>query len=98
MEKLKGISVLVGVSTGLFWSYLPKGSYYIGISILIFLLCLFVFRQNKKSFFGFLLFSYSINNLMDELFFDNTVIGLNELALLLIIPIIWLLKYRENNV
>jgi len=65
--------------------YLPKGSFYIGNAIFISLICYYIYYNFKKHWIAFLLFSLSLNNLVDELLFDNTKIQLNELFFTLII-------------
>lgn len=82
------------IFTGMFWSYLPKGSYYLLIAIILFLMASEIFSRNKNSFGGFLLISFTLNNLLDELFFNPKVIQLNEIVILILIPLIWYFKKR----
>jgi len=89
MKYILSIALVISIITYSFWNYLPKGSFYIGNSIFIFLLCLVIYLQNKQYFISFLLLCLSINNLLDELFFDPTKKGLNELIFALLIPIIY---------
>ena len=53
-------------------------------------------RQNPKSFICYLIFCGAINNLVDELFFDNTKVGINEFFALICVPIIWYLRKNER--
>lgn len=53
-------------------------------------------RQNPNSFICYLLFCGSINNLVDEIFFDNTKIGINEYISLICVPLIWYLQKNEK--
>ena len=80
----------------MFWSIMPKGFFYIGNSVFINMLCAYIFYNNKKSFIAFCLFILSINNLIDEIFFDNTTIGWNELILGLTLPLFWHLKNKKD--
>lgn len=95
-ERIKCL-IVVFCLVGLFLNQLPKGSYYIVIAIILFLLSLIVFIQDKKSLFGFLILSSMFNNLLDELFFCPTKIQINEIVLVIILPIVWYFKYRVND-
>jgi len=96
MKYLLHIATVISLITYLFWEQLPKGSFYVGNGLFIFLLCSYIFLQDRKSFIKFVLFSLSINNLFDELFFNPTELGRNELFLFIFILIIGYLKYRRN--
>jgi hypothetical protein len=89
------VATALSVATYSFWQQLPKGSFYIGNSIFIFLLCFFIFIKDRKSFITFVLLALSINNLFDELFFNPKNIGINEYLVLLILPLIWFVKYKK---
>lgn len=80
----------------MFWKEFPKGTFYVGNSIFIILLCVYIFLQDRKNFIKFVLLSLTINNLLDELFFNPTQIGVNEYVLLIIVPLVGWLKCREN--
>ncbi|ASD51598.1 hypothetical protein [Flavobacterium phage V157] len=97
MGKLKLIISGLMIFTGLFWPCLPKGSYYLLIAIILFLMAFEIFSRNKNSFGGFLLISFTFNNLLDELFFNPKVIQLNEIVILILIPLIWCLKKRYES-
>lgn len=101
MKNILYIAAILSVVTYGFWQYFPKGSFYIGNSLCIVLLCAFIFFKERKSFIGFVLFSYSVNNLFDELFFNPGVIGINEFVFSVIIPLLWYIKTkyyaRQNN-
>jgi hypothetical protein len=73
------IATVVSLVTYLFWKYLPKGSFYIGNSIFIFLLCVYLFLNEKGSIIKFILLALALNNLLDEVFFNSTKIELNEI-------------------
>ena len=89
------IATIVSIITYLFWSYMPKGSFYIGNAIFILLLCVYLFLTHKESVIKFTLMSLSINNLFDEVFFDNTKLELNELLTALAILIFALIKKKK---
>ena len=89
------IATIVSIITYLFWSYMPKGSFYIGNAIFILLLCVYLFLNDKGSVIKFVLMSLSINNLLDEMFFDNTKLELNELLTALTIFIFAIIKERK---
>ena len=94
MKYIVHIALVIGVFNGLFWELLPKGSYYVLNSLLLFLLCLYIFLNDKKSFIKFVLLGLSISNLLDELRFDPTKLHLNEIVVALLLPIIWYLKKK----
>jgi len=96
MKYLLHIATILSILTYSFWIYFPKESFYVGNGLFIFLLCLYIFLQNRKSFIKFVLFCLSINNLLDELFFNPTELGVNELAFAISIPLIWLYKSNSN--
>jgi hypothetical protein len=91
------IATVISIFTYLFWSYFPKGFFYLGNAVFITLLVIVIFNHYKTFFWSFFLLCGSINNLLDELFFDPTKLGLNELALLVIIPLIWIYKRRNDR-
>jgi len=88
-DKLVYIAILVSIVTYQFWIYLPKGSFYIGMALFVFVLSYILFLQNKAKFPYFLLLCLSINNLLDELFFDATKMGWNEVISAILIPIFY---------
>ncbi|APZ82921.1 hypothetical protein [Flavobacterium phage FL-1] len=59
-------------------------------------ICLYMFLTDRKSFVKFYLLSLSVGNLLDEYFFDNTVIGYNEYIFVLILPLMWFIKHKIN--
>ena len=73
------IATVVSLVTYLFWKYLPKGSFYIGNSIFIFLLCVYLFLNEKGSIIKYILFAMSLNNLFDELTLDTDTLKISEL-------------------
>jgi len=96
MKYFLHIATALSIITYLFWSYFPKGSFYYGNALFIFMLCVYLYVKDNQSFIKFVLFCLSLNNLLDELFFDNTKLGYNELVLLVIIPAIWFINLKRN--
>lgn len=92
--KLIWVATIVSIVTYLFWVYLPKGSFYIGNALFIFLLTLIIFKQNRNLFITFFLLCIAGNNLLDELFFEPRKLGINEIIFALIIPFIY---YARKN-
>jgi len=96
MKYLLHIAAVTSLITYMFWNFLPKGSFYLGNAVFIFLLCVYIFSQDRKSFIKFVLFGLSLNNLCDELFFNPTELGINEQFLFVFIIIIGYFKYIRN--
>ena len=97
MKKFLYITVLLSIITYSFWNEFPKGFFYIGNAMIITLLCAYLFLTDKKSNVKFILFSLSLNNLLDELFFDNTKLELNELLTTLAIIIILIIRIKNDR-
>lgn len=93
-------ALITGTLTYSFWSVIRESFnipiFYVGNSLFVFLICLFLLKENKGSLIRILLFTLSLSNLIDELFFDPTQIQLNEVVVLLILPILWLLRKRTD--
>lgn len=96
MNYLLHIATPVSLMTYLFWEQLPKGSFYIGNALFIFLLCIHIYKEGRQSFIKFVLLCLSLNNLLDELFFNPTELGINELFFTISIPITWFIKRNKN--
>lgn len=86
------LAILISVITYSFWWLLPKGSFYIGNAIVFFLIGLHLFLKDKGNNTYFLLFALSLNNLLDEVVFDNTVFGINEVFFTIAITIIMIIR------
>ena len=95
-NKILWVATIISIATYQFWKHLPEGSFYIGMALFILLLSLVIFYQNRKLFISFFLLCIAFNNLLDELFFDPKSNGLNEMIIILILPIIWLIKMKHN--
>jgi len=89
------LALAISLITYLFWQDLPKGSFYIGNSLFISFLCLFIFLNFKKCFLTFVLLGFSLNNLLEELFFNPTKFEINEILVLIIVPLIWFLNNKK---
>jgi len=95
VNKLLWVATIISIATFQLWAYLPKGSFYIGNGLFYVLLAIVIFLQNKRLFVSFLLLCLTVNNLLDELFFDPTKNGINEFVFAVLTPIIY--YARKNN-
>ena len=89
------IATVISLITYLFWEYLPKGSFYMGNALFILLLCIYLFLNDKGSVIKFTLLSLSLNNFLDETFFDNTEFEINEILTLLTIITFALIRKKK---
>lgn len=56
-----------------------------------------MFLEEKNSIIKFVLFSVSLNNLLDEVFFDNTKFEINEILIGISILIFAIIKNRNDR-
>lgn len=96
-NRLLILAILTSLVTYLFWNYLPKNSFYIGIAITFMLLSIYIFII-KKNFWTFFFLSIAFNNLIDECFLDPTKLGWNEILLTIAIPAIYYYYGRNKRV
>jgi len=96
MNRILYIALLVSILTYNLWIYLPKGFFYIGNAIFIFILCFYIFIINNKSFITFVLMALSISNLLDELLFDPLKLNINEFLFTVFIVVFWNIKKTLN--
>jgi hypothetical protein len=96
MNRILYIALLVSILTYNLWSYFPKGFFYIGNAIFIFLLCFYIFIINNKNFITFVLMALSISNLFDELIFDPLTLNINEFLFAIFIICFWDIKKLLN--
>lgn len=92
------IGLIIGIATYLFWENLKNLGFkvfYIGNAIFIFSLCLYLFLTDTKSFIKYILFCLSLNNLCDELFFDPTKMGINEIFIALTVLIFAIIRNKN---
>jgi hypothetical protein len=99
-DKILKISILVSIITYALWKLVLDNLgihiFYIGNALFIFLLVLYIRQISKPSFLIFFLFCLALNNLLDELLFDNTKFGINEIIATVLIPIAYYLKSNNN--
>ena len=95
------IATFIILANYLFWSQINN---LVGVNCFdklqatfIMLLCLFVFLNFRKIWISFFLFSLSLNNLFDELFFNPLVLGLNEILFAIFITIITVVRYAVQK-
>jgi hypothetical protein len=96
-NKILWLAIFICLVTYLFWKPLYDlgiGVYYIGNALFIFLLSVYIKRTTEKSFITFFLVCIALSNLIDELFFDNTKFGINEIVATIILPIYYYLNER----
>jgi uncharacterized membrane protein YvlD (DUF360 family) len=100
-KKILSIAIVVGITTYLFWKpilntlHIPV--YYIGNALFIFLLAVYIKRVTPKSFITFFLVCITLSNLIDELFFDNTKFGINEIIATIFLPMYYYLNERVKQ-
>lgn len=97
MKYLLSISIIVSIITYIFWPLLPKGSFYMGNSLFILLICSFLFFEDKKNNVKFVLFALSVNNFLDEIIFDNTKLQVNELIFAFLVLLILIYRIRNGS-
>lgn len=99
-DKILKLSILVSLITYMLWKqaldYFGLHIFYIGIALSHFLLALYIRQISKPSFIVFFLFCVTLNNLLDEILFDNTKIGINEIIATVLLPIAYYLKSNKN--
>jgi len=86
------ITLIVGMAFYLFWDEMPPNYFFYGNALFILMLSAAIYLSDKKSFIRFYIFSLSLSNFVDEINLDNTQLHLNELILLVMLPIIWHFK------
>ena len=96
MNRILYIALVISILTYNLWSYFPKGFFYVGNAMFIFLLCLYIFIRDNKSFITFVLIALSISNLFDELIFDPLNININEILFTIFIVCFWNVKKLIN--
>ena len=92
------IGLVIGIATYLFWHDLRELGikiFYPGNALFIFSLCLYLFLTETKSFIKYVLFCLSLNNLCDELFFDPTTTGINEIVVALTVLMFAIIRNKN---
>jgi len=87
---------MLSVSVRNFAFVFPKHFYYISESVLIFVVSLYLYSY-IKNFCTFLIFGLSINNLLDELFFNPLVLGINEIVFAIVLILISVFRYVRRK-
>ena len=100
-DNILWVAICIGAITYTFWKPLFDMNidiFYIGNAIFIFLLAVYIKQISKPSFLTFFLFCVTFNNLLDELLFDNTKFGINEIiATILLFLVYYLRKSAEKK-
>jgi hypothetical protein len=94
------LAIVVSIVTYLFWdliSNLGYDIYYIGNALFIFLLALYIKQVSKPSFLTFFLFCLALNNLLDELLFDNTKFGINEIIATILLILVYYFRTTDKK-
>ena len=100
-KALLWIAIVVSLVTYMGWKPIHEKFgfqiFYIGMALMINLLAIHIWiNARKKVLPAFVLLVLSINNLLDELFYDPTRFQANEIMFLIII-IIYSLKLYKND-
>jgi hypothetical protein len=100
-DKILKLAVFVGVFTYSTWEIIYKlykiPIYYIGNALCVFLLALYIKQVSKPSFLTFFLFCITLNNLLDELLFDNTKFGVNEIIASVLLILVYYFRTTEKK-
>jgi hypothetical protein len=100
-KKILSVAVVVSVITYLLWKPILNmfqiHTFYIGNALCVFLLAMYIKRTTEPSFITFFLVCITLSNLIDELFFDNTKFGINEIIATIILPIYYYLNERVKQ-
>lgn len=97
MKWILYIALLISVITYQIWEILPKGYWYYGNAIFVLLISLYLYLQEKKSFVKFVIVELSFANFINELFFDTSTLTFGEALLIVIVPLIWFIKYGNTS-
>jgi len=94
-------ATIISIITYLFWETIKINTgisvFYIGNALFIFMLCFYLYFSDRSNNIKFILVSLSLNNLLDELFFDNTIFQLNELMFLIGVILILLIRIKNDR-
>lgn len=101
MKWILYIAFIISVVTYLFWKQIKDltdySIFYIGNALFIFLICTYLYIKDSKSIIIFILASLSLNNVLDEIFFDNTELQLNEILTTIAIITFAFYKFRNDR-
>lgn len=90
-------ALLVSIFTYSFWTYLPKGFFYKGNALFILTISTYLYANEKRSFYKFLLFEFSLAWFVKETFLDPTILPELEVFLDMVIIILAVEKYGKFN-
>ena len=95
------IAIIVSLITYMGWKPIHNiygvQVFYVGMALFINLLAIYIWRNSRRKLIpAFILLTLSINNLLDELFYDPTKFQANEILFLLLI-IIYSFKLYKND-
>jgi hypothetical protein len=93
------VAIISSVLTYLFWPQVKSiyyNSFYLGNALAVFSIATVVYIEDRKCFWKFFLFSITLSNLFDEIFFDPQKLSWNELAMIVVLPISWLLRDKTS--
>jgi hypothetical protein len=100
-DKILKLAIFVGLFTYSCWEIILKlykiPIYYIGNALFIFLLALYIKQVSKPSFLTFFLFCLALNNLLDELLFDNTKFGINEIIATILLILVYYFRTTDKK-
>ena len=91
------IALIISILTYLLWELFPKGYFYIGNALFIFLLCTYLYKKDKRSFVKFCIFNLSLSNLIQELLNKNQVLTYGEILLIIFVPLAWYIRNILKN-
>ena len=94
------IGLVIGILTYLFWEYLKNAGFsifYIGNALFIFSLALYIFLKDRKSFIAYVILGLSVNNLLDEIWFNPIKFNWSEVFVGVLIILLALFKNYKNG-
>ena len=101
MKILLWISLIISIITYSFWGMIKEQTgvsiFYMGNALFIFLICGYIYIQDKNSLVKFLFIEFSFINLIKELFLDPTKLELREALIIVIAPLIWYLRKNGKH-
>lgn len=98
MKIILWVGMAVCFAYGFYWKHMIEDGFFLFNALSFFLLSLFVYLTNKKSFICYLWACYSFNNLVDELIGTPTEVNLNEKLIIVLTPVIWvIIKIWKND-
>ena len=99
-DNILKVTIVLAIATYSFWDFISDlgyDIYYIGNALCIFLLAVYIKQISKPSFLTFFLFCVTFNNLLDEILFDNTKFGINEIIATILLILVYFLRKDQNK-